>query len=242
MLTSDPGTAVARDERAETLGWGAIAAAHLGHLARMRELLRGLEAIIEPSEAPARLRGLVALAQATAAVATGDECAARAALQAALDPTHVNPGTSWRAVLWQPGTAAALDADLAAALQGIVIGPRADERSSTRQPASARCVPASPPSRCRCSTMSVGSSVHSPFRSASSSPPARSPSATTGHTQSSSTTSRRARPPRATRSSVLPRRPVERQRAARDLLAVLPIPPDEPVARRGARLRKVAPR
>ena len=54
VLASDPGTAVARDERAETLGWGAIAAAHAGDVPRMRELLRELEAIIEPFEAPAR--------------------------------------------------------------------------------------------------------------------------------------------------------------------------------------------
>jgi DNA-binding SARP family transcriptional activator len=124
LLTSDPGTAVARDERAETLGWGAIAAAHIGDLPRMRELLRGLEAIIEPFDVPARLRGLVALARATAAVAVGDEDRAHADLRAELDPEHVSQGTSWRAVMWQPGTPAVLDADLAGALRCIVKSPR----------------------------------------------------------------------------------------------------------------------
>ena len=41
-----------------------------------------------------------------------------------LDPADPNRGTSWRAVRWQPGVAAALDADIADALDGMVTGTR----------------------------------------------------------------------------------------------------------------------
>ncbi|HEY8217151.1 MAG TPA: BTAD domain-containing putative transcriptional regulator [Acidimicrobiia bacterium] len=123
LLTRDPGPAVARDERAEGLAWGVIAATYRGDLSTARTLQRVLEAITE-LELPARLHGLVALARTAYAVGSGDEPVARAELLGVLDPGHPSPATSWRAVLWQPAVAACLDAGVAAALEQLVPGPR----------------------------------------------------------------------------------------------------------------------
>lgn len=118
----DPGADVQRDERVESVAWAAIRAAHRGELDRARRWVDSLQAILPPQHRSQRVRGLLALVTATVAVAGGDEAGARAAL-AVLDPGRVEPGTSWRAVLWQPGVAAVLEPALAAALEGRHPGP-----------------------------------------------------------------------------------------------------------------------
>lgn len=118
----DPGADVQRDERVESVAWAAIRAAHRGELDRARRSVDALHAILPPQHRSRRVRGLLALVEATVAVAAGDEPGARVAL-AGLDPERVEPGTSWRAVLWQPGVAATLEPALAEALERCGPGP-----------------------------------------------------------------------------------------------------------------------
>jgi DNA-binding SARP family transcriptional activator len=229
VLANDPGPGVARDERAEVLAWGAIAAVHRGDARHSHEELRTLEAIIEPVEPPERLRGLVALARATDAVATADEWRALAELRAVLDPEQPNPGTSWRAVLWQPGTAAVLDADLARSLDGMVAGAggRAVLDAAARIRALRADEPAAAAGAVLDSVDAVVTALPLPLgielaAGALGEGDDRANAVIEHYVESS---------PAATRDALqrLATTPGRAARAARDLLAVLPIPPDEPV-------------
>jgi LuxR family transcriptional regulator, maltose regulon positive regulatory protein len=229
MLAADPGPAVARDERAETLAWGVIAAAHRGDQYHASSMRRELDSIVEGVDLPGRPRGLVALARASEAVARGDECAAAAELSGVLDPRVPAAGTTWRAARWHPGVAAALDDERGRVLETMIdTGPGRDELDAAARIRALRTGDAASPAgallddvdRVVCAfplplavELAVGALLDDDDR---------------GHVCLEHYV--RAKPS-ATREALqgLAGGKSRAAKAARDVLAVMPIPPDEPV-------------